>query len=104
MRSLEVDLYISTFLSFGTEGGEQIYAKFALLLRRKIRYNLYVTHSRCEPADAKTLQSRLSRYPLSGYDTILTELYRLTLVLLDLNSIKSNILSSTDRHLSAFCF
>jgi hypothetical protein len=54
MRKLEVDLYLSTILSFGTEGGEQIYNKVALLIRFKIRYNLGVTQRRSGPADAKT--------------------------------------------------
>jgi len=56
MRRLEVDPYLSiyTSISFGTEGGEQIYTNVALLPRFKNRYTLGVTQSRSGPADAKT--------------------------------------------------
>jgi len=85
VRGLDVVLYLSTFLPFGTERGEQIYTKVALLLR--LKNPVYFV---CDP-DTLTLrpvQPRLSRYPLCGYDTILTELCQLTLVLFDSSTVK----------------
>ena len=72
-----IPLYL---LSFGTERGEQMYTKVALVLLFIIWYTLGEIESLSGPADAKTRAIPIIALSTLWLGHFLTELYRLTLV------------------------